>query len=61
VLHERDDFADLLTTVGEQTGAGAALIEKDQKRVLLSRVQRGVAVDASERGTDVMLRFRTVG
>jgi hypothetical protein len=29
VLHDRDDFADLLTTVGEQTGAGAALVEKD--------------------------------
>lgn len=29
MLHERDDFADLLTTVGEQTGAGAALAEKD--------------------------------
>lgn len=29
MLHERDDFADLLTTVGESTGAGAALVEKD--------------------------------
>lgn len=29
VLHERSDFADLLTTVGETTGAGAALVEKD--------------------------------
>lgn len=29
VLHERDDFADLLTMVGESTGAGAALVEKD--------------------------------
>jgi len=29
VLHERDDFADLLTTVGETAGAGAALVEKD--------------------------------
>jgi hypothetical protein len=28
VLHERDDFADLLTTVGESTGAGAAIVEK---------------------------------
>lgn len=29
MLHERDNFADLLTTVGETTGAGAALVEKD--------------------------------
>jgi hypothetical protein len=29
VLHERDDFLDLLTTVGESTGAGASLVEKD--------------------------------
>jgi len=29
VLHERTDFLDLLTTVGESTGAGAALVEKD--------------------------------
>ena len=29
MLHERDDFADLLTTVGESTKAGAALVEKD--------------------------------
>ena len=29
MLHERRDFVDLLTTVGETTGAGAALVEKD--------------------------------
>lgn len=29
MLHARPDFADLLTTVGEATGAGAALVEKD--------------------------------
>lgn len=29
MLHERDDFADLLTTVGESSGAGAAIVEKD--------------------------------
>lgn len=29
MLHERDDFLDLLTSVGESTGAGAALVEKD--------------------------------
>ncbi len=29
MLHQRDDFADLLITVGEQTGAGAAIVEKD--------------------------------
>lgn len=29
MLHERRDFVDLLTTVGESTGAGAALVEKD--------------------------------
>ena len=29
MLHERTDFLDLLTTVGESTGAGAALVEKD--------------------------------
>src|SRR4051812_23645516 len=29
MLHERDDFLDLLTTVGESTGAGASLVEKD--------------------------------
>jgi predicted nucleotidyltransferase component of viral defense system len=29
VLHERDDFVDLLVTVGEATGAGAAIVEKD--------------------------------
>jgi hypothetical protein len=29
MLHSRDDFSDLLTTVGESTGAGAAIIEKD--------------------------------
>lgn len=29
MLHERDDFTDLLTTVGESTKAGAALVEKD--------------------------------
>lgn len=29
MLHQRRDFADLLTTVGEQTDTGAALVEKD--------------------------------
>lgn len=29
MLHSRDDFSDLLTTVGESTGAGAAIVEKD--------------------------------
>jgi hypothetical protein len=29
VLHNRDDFRDLLVTVGETTGAGAAIVEKD--------------------------------
>ena len=29
MLHERADFADLLTTVGASTGAGAAIVEKD--------------------------------
>lgn len=29
MLHERDDFVDLLVTVGEATGAGAAIVEKD--------------------------------
>ena len=29
MLHQRDDFADLLTVVGESTGAGAAIVEKD--------------------------------
>jgi hypothetical protein len=29
VLHERLDFADLLTTVGESVGANAAIVEKD--------------------------------
>jgi hypothetical protein len=29
MLHQRDDFADLLTIVGESIGAGAAIVEKD--------------------------------
>lgn len=29
MLHHRGDFADLLVTVGEQTGTNAALVEKD--------------------------------
>lgn len=29
MLHERSDFADLLTTVGDRIGANAALVEKD--------------------------------
>src|SRR3990170_4305956 len=29
MLHQRADFTDLLVTVGESTGAGAALVEKD--------------------------------
>lgn len=29
MLHDRPDFADLLTTVGESVGANAAIIEKD--------------------------------
>jgi hypothetical protein len=29
VLHERSDFTDLLTQVGDSSGAGAGIVEKD--------------------------------
>jgi hypothetical protein len=44
VLHERSDFADLLTTVGDRVGANAALVEKDY---WVTEALRAIAADFS--------------
>lgn len=65
MLHERDDFADLLTAVGTTTGAGAALVEKDYwvteaLRVVAASFFRGVVFKGGtslSKGWNLLPRF----
>jgi Domain of unknown function (DUF1814). len=65
VLHERDDFVDLLVTVGEATGAGAAIVEKDYwvteaLRLIAARFGAGVVFKGGtslSKAWDLIQRF----
>lgn len=53
MLHQRGDFADLLTAVGESTGAGTAIVEKDYW------VTEALRVIAAEFGDGVVFKGGT--